>query len=240
MSPSVIENFVVGIITTVVTAVATWLWGKFRRSNLLNRRAAFFGLSPGESSLAVMNQKPDSLNAMAHADVLTLIEVVKLTSEIQSKLEIAPFNQVVEPGGGITEFCLGGPDSNLRTKVHLETFLKGIHLKPYVPGDPDNIAIATRDKVYRYEKNQTEYAILARFFPNASANPTILICGQSSRSNRGAAYYLIQNYDQILRKKYSNKKQFCLVIGLQSPLTYGYKSAYLEDDVTAIAFVPFI
>lgn len=94
--------------------------------------------------------------------------------------------------------------------------------------------------MYHYEKNQTEYAILARFFPNASANPTILICGQSSRSNRGAAYYLIQNYDQILRKKYSNKKQFCLVIGLQSPLTYGYKSARLEDDVTAIAFVPYV
>lgn len=98
MSPSVIENFVVGVITTVVTAIATWLWGRVRRSTLLNRRAAFFGLSPGESSLAVMNQKPDSLNTMAHADVLTLIEVVKLTSEIHSKLEIAPFNQVVEPG----------------------------------------------------------------------------------------------------------------------------------------------
>jgi hypothetical protein len=240
MSPSVIENFVVGIITTVVAAIATWLWGKVWRSTLLNRRAAFFGLSPGESSLAVMNQKPDSLNTMSHADVQTLVEVVKLTNEIGSKLEIAPFDEILEPAGKVTEFCLGGPDSNRRTKVHLETFLRGIILKPYAPGDPDNIAIATKDAIYRYKKNESEYAILARFYPNETANPVILICGQTARSNRGAIHYLIEHYDQALREKYGNKRQFCLMIGLRSPSTYGYKSVYLEEDLTGIAFIPFI
>jgi hypothetical protein len=239
MAPSVIENFVVGIITTVVVAIVTWFWGRFRRSTLLNRRAAFFGISPGESSLAVINQKPDNVNTMSHADVQTLVEVVKLTNEVGSKLEIAPFDQILEPAGNVTEFCLGGPDSNRRTKVHLETFLHGVILKPYAPGDQDNIAIATKDRIYRYKKNESEYAILARFYPNATANPVILICGQTARSNRGAIHYLIEHYDHTLRKKYGNKRQFCLIIGLQSPVTYGYKSAFLESDLTDIAFVPF-
>ena len=238
ISASIIENFVVGLITSVVTAIGVWLWGRFRRSTLLNRRAAFFGLSPGESSLAVMNQKSGSLNAMTHADVETLVEVVKLISEIGSKLEIAVFDQILEPAGTMTEFCLGGPDSNPRTKVHLETFLQGIKLKPYAPGDPDNIAIVTQGKIYRYEKNQSEYAILARFYPNATGSPVILICGQTSRSNRGAIYYLIEHYDHALRKQYGQKKPFCLIIRLSSPLTYGYKSAYLEDDLTETAFEP--
>ena len=239
MPPSVVENLVVGIATSIITALAAWLWDKTRKSTILNRKAAFFGLQPKGQCLVVMNQNPKSLNTMSYADVRTLVEVVKLAEEIGVELEVAPFDQIAEPAGEVTEFCLGGPDSNQRTKVHLANFLKGVRFNPYMPGDPNNIAIVTQNGTFRYEKDQSEYAILARFYPNPKRHPVILICGQTARANQGAAHYLIENYDHFLRRSFGNKKQFCLLIRLQSPLTYGYKSARLEKDLTSTAFTPF-
>jgi hypothetical protein len=239
MSPSVIENFVVGLITSIVTAVAVWLWNKIRQSRILNRRAAFFGIKPKEKCLAVMNHNPKSLNTMSHSDVQTLIDIAKLADEIGSEIIVAPFDKILEPAGEMTEFCLGGPDSNQRTKVHLDNFLKGIHLKPYNPGNSDNIAVVTKDETFRYEKNNSEHAVLAKFYPNPDSHPVILVCGQTARSNQGAIYYLTQNYDDSLRKKFGHRKRFCLIIKLQSPSVYGYKSARLEKDLTDTAFIPF-
>lgn len=239
MTPSVIENFIVGIATSIVTAVAVWSWNKIYQSRILNRRAAFFGLLPKEQCFAVMNQNPKSLNAMSHSDVQTLVEVVKLAEKIEADLKVAPFEQFLEPPGSVTEFCLGGPDSNQRTKIHLANFLKGVRFNPYMPGNPDNIAILVQGQNFQYEKNQSEHAILARFFPASKSHPVILISGQTARSNQGAVHYLIENYDYFLRKKFGSGKQFCLLIKLYSPLTYGYKSAKLEKDLTKVAFIPF-
>lgn len=176
---------------------------------------------------------------MSHADVQTLVEVVQLVERIGAELEIAPFNQILEPAGYVTEFCLGGPDSNQRTKIHLSNFLQGVRINPYMPGDPNNIAILIKDEIFRYEKNQSEFAVLARLFPEPKKHPIILVCGQTARSNRGAVYYLIQNYDEFLRKQYGDRKQFCLILKLQSPLIYGYRSAKLVKDLTDTAFIPF-
>lgn len=239
MSPSVIENFVVGIITSVVTAVAFWLWGTIRKSQILNRRSAFFGISPKENCLVVMNHSARDQNVMAHGDVETLVEVVRLVDEIGGKLVIARFDRILEPAGEMTEFCIGGPDSNQRTKVHLENFLKGVRYNPYSPDSPDNVALVTKDEIYRYKKHEDEYAILARFYSEPDSYPVILICGQTSRSNQGATHYLVKNYEKFLREKFGNKKPFCLIIKLQSPLTYGFRSVRLVKDVTDIAFVPF-
>lgn len=236
MSPSVIENFIVGIVTSITTAVAVWFWNKFRQSMLLNRKAAFFGLKPKGQCFAVMNQNPKQLNTMSHADVQTLVEVVKLAEKIDVELKVAPFKQFLEPPGSVTEFCLGGPDSNERTKIHLENFLKGIRFNPYMPGDPDNIAILTQSQKFQYKKNQTEYAILAKLYPDNDSQPVILVSGQTARSNQGAVYYLLKNYDRSLRQTFGIKKQFCLLIKLHSPQTYGYKSAKLEKDLTSDAF----
>ncbi len=235
MPPSVVENLVVGIVTSIITALAAWLWNKTRKSTILNRKAAFFGLQPKGQCLVVMNQNPKNLNTMSHADVLTLVEVVKLAEEIGVEVEVAPFDQIVEPAGEVTEFCLGGPDSNQRTKVHLANFLQGVRFNPYIPGDLNNIAIVTQNETFRYEKDQNEYAILARFYPNPKKHPVILLCGQTARSNQGAVHYLIENYDHFLRKSFGNKKPFCLLIQLQSPLTYGYKSTRLKKDLTGTA-----
>lgn len=240
MSPSVIENFVVGVVTSVVTAIGVWLWSKIQASQVLNQRAAFFGISPKENCLVVMNHSARDQSVMTHGDVETLVEVVRLVDKIGGKLSIARFDRILEPAGEMSEFCIGGPDSNQRTKVHLENFLKGIRHNPYSPDSPDNIAIVTKEEIYRYKRHEDEYAVLARFYPDPDSYPVILICGQTSRSNQGAIHYLVKNYDGFLRKKFGNKKPFCLVLKLQSPLTYGFKSVQLVKDVTDTAFVPLV
>ncbi|MDB9439564.1 hypothetical protein PN450_22855 [Dolichospermum lemmermannii CS-548] len=188
ISPSVIENFTVGIITSIVTAVVVWLWGKIRALQILNRKSAFFGISSKENCLVVMNHdsNPNHKNTMALGDVETLIEVTRLIDEIHGKLVIAHFESILERPGKTAEFCIGGPDSNQRTKVHLETFIQGIYFNAYIPNDPDNIAIVTKEDKYRYVKNQDEHAILARFYPESDSYPIILICGQTSKGNQGA------------------------------------------------------
>ena len=78
-----------------------------------------------------------------------------------------------------------------------------------MPDSSDNIMIVTHDKQYGYIKNESEHAILTRFYPEPNAYPVILICGRSSRGNQGAAHYLSKNYDGYLRKTFGNKKPFC-------------------------------
>ena len=239
MPPSVVENLIVGFATSIITAIGVWIWNKIRHSRIINRKTTFFGVSIKDKCLVVMNRNPNNLNTMSHEDVQTLLEVVKLAEGIGVELEVAPFDEILEPAGVMTEFCLGGPDSNQRTKIHLANFLKGVRFNPYTPSHPDNIAIVTPNGTFQYEKNHNEYAILARIYPDPKAHPIILISGQTARSNQGAIHYLIENYDQFLREKFGTRKQFCLLLRLQSPLVYGYKSSRLERDMTDTAFLPF-
>lgn len=238
MSPSVIENFVVGVVTSIVTALAVWLWRNFRESQILNRKAEFFNIARGDQCLAVMNHNPRGRDTMSHCDIETLIEIVRLVDDIGGRAKIAPFDKILEPAGEVTEFCIGSPASNQRTQVHAENFLKGVEFTPYIQDDPDSLAIITKDDKFRHKAYEDEYAVLTRFYPTPDSQPVILISGQTSRSNQGATYYLIKNYNTSLRKKFGSKRSFCLVLKLQSPLTYGHKSVTLVKDITDVAFTP--
>lgn len=237
MSPSVIENFVVGIVTSITTALAVWLWRNIRETRRLNRKAEFFNISRGEQCLTVMNHNPRGRDMMSHCDIETLIELVRLIDEIGGKPKIAAFDKVLEPPGEMTEFCIGGPDSNHRTKVHAENFLKGVRFLPLSLNDPDNLAIVTSTGKFKHIAYEEEYVILARLYPKPTSRPVILISGQTSRSNQGATHYLIKNYNSTLRKQFGSKRPFCLLLKLQSPRTYGYKSVGLVEDITNTAFV---
>ncbi|MGD1949992.1 MAG: hypothetical protein ACFB14_10135 [Leptolyngbyaceae cyanobacterium] len=237
LSPSVIENFTVGVITSIITGLAVWSWAKLRTSQLLNRRSAFFGIAPKENCLIVINHDPRNQNAMAMGDVGTLIEMVRLVDTINGKATIAKFDRILEPAGTTTEFCIGGPSSNQRIHVHLANFLPGIVFNDYIADNPDSLAILTKDRTYHYKKDQDEYAILARFFPEPDAYPVILICGQTSKANHGAVHYLVKAHDGYLRKTFGNRRPFCVVVKLRSPLTYGVRSVQFVEDISKVAFV---
>lgn len=232
-----LENLLIGIVTSIITGLAVWLWDRIRFSRNLNRKSDFFGIRPSEQVLIIMNQHPQTPHRMSHGDVETLVEVARIVHEIRGEATIAPFDKILEPAGSVTEFCIGGPDSNERTKAHLRNFLKGIYINPYSPGTPDSIAILTKGEIFRFERDEKEYAILAKFRPASNSHPVLLVCGQTSKTNRAAGYYLGQNYDKSLRKKFGNG-QFCLILKVTSPASYGYKAVELAKDVTDTAFTP--
>lgn len=197
-------------------------------------------MAPNENCLIVINHDPRHQNAMAMGDVETLIEMVRLVDTINSKATIAKFDHILEPAGAITEFCIGGPASNQRTNVHLTNFLPGITINPYFADSLDSLAIKTKDHTYRYKKDTDEYAILSRFFPEPDANPVILITGQTAKANHGAVHYLVKAHDGYLRNIFGNRKPFCIVLKLISPLTYGIRSVQVVADISKVAFTPVI
>ena len=236
MPSSVIENFIVGIATSIVTALVVWIWRNFRESQLLNRKAEFFNITRGESCLAVMNHNPRGRGMMSHGDIETLVELVRIVEGVGGTLNIAPFDKILEPAGETTEFCIGSPASNDRTGVHAENFLKGVQFLPYSLDDPDSLAIIVSEGKFRHEAYEEEYVVLARFYPYPNSQPIFLISGQTASSNHGATYYLLKNFHSSLRRKFGSSRPFCLLLKLQSPRTYGYKSVGLVADITNTAF----
>src|SRR5512145_59531 len=130
MSPA-IENLVIGLLTSVITAIVVWLWQKTRRTYLLNKKSRFFGIAAKEKCLLVMNHNPDQPSTMNHNDIYVLIEAAKITHDLEGEIVIAPYDVALEGTGEVTEFCIGGPDANQRSKAHIERFLKNVHFKPF-------------------------------------------------------------------------------------------------------------
>jgi hypothetical protein len=238
LMPASLENLVIGVATSAVTAVIVWAWGRLARLRRRNRRAAFFGLSPGDPCVVVMNRHNEASNAMHHNDVEGLVDLIRLVEEIGAKPVVVRFDRILEPAGETAELCIGGPASNERARVHLKTYLPGIQFRPYAAGEQRSLAIVTGDDVFPYEETELEHVVLARFYPDASSYPVILISGQSSLSNRGAISYLAKHYERSVRLLHPDGESFCFVLTLKSPLVYGIKSVHLAKDVTATAFRP--
>ena len=228
-----LQDFLIGIITSIVTGLAVWLWQKIRQSQILNSNSKFFGLKLGDECLVVLGQYRGQ-NATSHNDIDSVVGAIKLIHEIGCRVKVASSDKTIESPGDITEFCIGGPGSNERTKIHLDTFLKDIQMNPYAH-ETAPLAIITKKKTYKYENGENEYAVLAKFKPKPNGKPVFLICGQTGFSNKGAVYFLEQNYNKGIKKKYGNG-EFCLIVRVVSPWSYGHKSVEQVDDITEIAF----
>lgn len=175
--------------------------------------------------------------AIHQDDVYTFIEILRIVNEVGGQPVIVPHNQTIEAAGTLTEFCIGGPLSNSRTKAHLSNYLKGVIINPY-DDTKNSMAILTKEDMFFYERGEKEYSVLAKFWPKTENAPIFLICGQTAVSNRAAAYFLAQNYDSYLRMKFDDKP-FCLVLCVPSPMSYSYKMVEIVKDITNIAFDKF-
>jgi hypothetical protein len=170
---------------------------------------------------------------MSHEDVGSLVEAATIAHELNADLDVKPFDRVAVPAGSVAEFCIGGPSSNDRSRVHLENYLPAVSMNPY-NHESAPLAITIDGDTYGIEKNVREYALLARLLPTPESHPVFLICGQTSIANRGATHYLLQNR-KTLRKQFGSRP-FCLVVRVASPWTYGYRMTALENDITGRAF----
>lgn len=203
--------------------------------------SSFFEIKPNDTCYIILNNDPRSPKTMAHGDVETLIETVKIVHELGGNVEVAPFDEKPKGVGIMTEFCIGGPDSNKRTKAHLANHFNGLRFHDYSPGNPDSIAIEFEGKKYRYEKNEDgtlkqAYAILAKFRNNELPNsrPVFLICGQTQVTNKSAISYLMQNYKKL--GKEFNDKPFCLIVKPRDYKSYGYQDVVRVDNLTGLIF----
>jgi len=232
ISPT-LQDLLIGITTSVITGVAVWLWQKIQQSRLGNRKANFFGLKPNDECLVVLGNYRGQ-NATSHGDIDSMVEAVKIIHSIGYGVKVAPFDKAIESPGESSEICIGGPSSNDRTGTHLSAFFNEIHVNSH-DAPTDRLAIVTKKKVYRYESGEKEYALLSKFYPRVGGKPVFLICGQTAFATKGASYYLAKNFDDSIRKKYGNG-EFCFIVRVISPWTFGHKSVELVDDISKFAF----
>lgn len=231
---NIIEELIVAIVLSIITGISIKLLDKTKRYGLFRRKSKFFGVNKKQTILIVMNHHPRRRHTMAHQDILTIVDVSKLVHDLGGIEKVTAYDEEPGPPGKTTEFCIGGPDSNDRTKAHISEFLSKIKNIPY-SNEKDGLTIIVGNNKYRYEKEKKAYVILAKFFSKLNSNPTFLISGQTSLSNRAALYYLIKNYKE-LHKKYSSSRQFCLILKISNFREYGYETVKLVDDVTNLTF----
>lgn len=171
-------NIVIGLVTSVLSGGSVWAWQRARNIRILRRKQAFFGLKPYAPCLIVMNHKYDAPGSTAQNDVQVMIRVATLASEIGSKVSVKSCDEVKGINADHTEFCIGGINSNPRTLEYLANYLPGVALKPYSTTRRDSAAIVVGEQRFLFEHGKTEYALVAKFTPPASARPVMIICGR--------------------------------------------------------------
>jgi hypothetical protein len=173
---------------------------------------------------------------MHHHDVYAMIEVATLAASTGSPVSVESCNDFQGLNGNRTEFCLGGPGggSNPRTGAHLAAQLPGVRTQ--VAGTrPLTYEIGGR--LYRCSPGTEEFALVAKFTPDGSTRPVILICGQTALSNRAAVSYLKREH-RALARTLPDLRRFALMLQVTASDAFGHEAAAVAADVTAAAFAP--
>lgn len=232
---SVLANIALGLATSLVGGGFVWVWERAKRTRRLNRKAAFFGVRPGETCLIVLGNKHNAPGTAQYADIRAVMEIAMLVGELGCAVEVET-GDFRGGNGDRTEFCVGGPigGANLRTGGHLATHLPGVTIHPYGAG-PDSVAITVGGERYPFDHDNEEYALVAKFAPQESSRPVLLVCGQSPVANQAAIHFLRREHPRIAQTL-DSPDRYCLLIKVSGIGTYAHHHATLERDVTAAAF----
>lgn len=230
-----VENLIIGVLSIILGGSAVWFAARAFRALNLKRGADFLGLERGGSCRLVVGKYHDQA-ATSHRDVSALVDAVAIIQPFDPDVIVASSDDALEPVGDVTEFCIGGPDSNRRTIVHMREFLPGVKAYSY-KDEEHRLEIRTERQSFSYKRGKREHAILAKIVKNLNSKPLFLVCGQTAIANRGALHYLHENYHSMLRKRYCLGR-FCVIVCLVSPEAYGHKMVEEAEDVTETAFSP--
>ena len=232
---SVVANIALGLVTSVVGGGLAWLWQRARHIGYVNRKASFFRVRPGETCLAVLGGKHNAPTTAQYADIRAIIEFAMLAGELGCPIEVES-GDFRGGSGDRTEFCVGGPlgGANPRAGGHLALYLPGVTIHPYGSG-PDAAAFEVGGELYRFDHDNEEYALAAKFTPYGSDRPVLLVCGHSPLANQAAIHFLRREYVRLVRDLESTER-YCLLIKISGMATYAHHHAVLERDVTAAAF----
>lgn len=227
------KDVIASLVATVIWFGLGWLAATLRARALRRRGERFFCLGRGSTCRVIVGQYREH-PAVAAFDVGAIIETLATVQPFQPTVESPDSSRIMEAAGDVTEFCIGGPDSNQRTAAHLAEYLGGIEVRSYE--EDRALRILTKSNSYVYSRGKQVFVVLARIHATTGSRPVFLVCGQNSLSNRAAIYYLRKNRSKVLQRRFGYG-QFCLILGVSAPSAFGYKMAELVEDVTDTAFL---
>lgn len=232
---SVLANVAIGLLTSLVGLGLGSLWQRGRRSRALHRKAAFFGVRPGEHCLLVVGAKHGRPGTTQQRDLRAVVELAVLLTELDCRVSVES-GELRGSNGDRTEFCVGGPigGSNPRTGGHLTAHLPGVAIRPF-SDRPDSVAIVVGGERYSFDRGHQEYAVVAKFTPPESSRPVMLVCGQSSVANQAAVHFLRREYARVARSV-ASVDRYCLLVKVSHIGVYAFHRSVLERDVSAVAF----
>ncbi len=232
---SALANIAMGLVTSLLGGGFVWLWERGKRTRTLNRKARFFGIRPGETCLVVLPNKHNAPGTAHHRDVQAVVQVAMLAGELGGHVVVAS-DSLRGSNGDRTEFCVGGPlgDANIRAGGHLAAYLPGVTLHPY-SDRPDSVAFSVGGEQYLFDRGNAEYALVAKFTPQESSRPVVLVCGQSALANQAAIHFLRREYARVATE-ITSEERYCLLIKISDIRTYEFHRAVLERDISAAAF----
>jgi hypothetical protein len=117
--------------------------------------------------------------------------------------------------------------------AHLRSALPGVRFTPDTEAD-GALTFQVGDRTYHRRAEVEEFVLLARFRPSTSDGSVFVLAGQTALTNLAAARYVTAHYP-ALRKRY-RRRDFCLVLGIREPKTFGADRVELVADLTGQAF----
>ncbi|MGP3982224.1 hypothetical protein [Streptomyces sp. KR80] len=232
-----VRNIVLGVLAAGISAGLGWLARTYLWRRRLQRKQRFFGLPTNSECLLVVNRSAGTGDwTVARRDVFALLELSAIVKDCGANPHIVPHDSIGQGFGERTEFCIGGPVSNLRMVAHLRSLLPGVEVNTDSEPGPDRGAFRIGSERYRMEKGKVEHVLLARLTAGQDARPVFLACGQHSNANHAAVRYLARQHDRLARK-YGNDS-FCLLLKAVNSQAYGPDVVELVSDVTRAATTP--
>jgi hypothetical protein len=227
-----VRDLLVNLVASALAGLAVWVAQRVLAHRRLTRKRAFFGLKPGEPALLVVARHASSPREQSvhRRDVAALVELAAVVRECGGRSEL------VAPGastglGKMTEFCVGGRETNPRAAAHLRAMLPGVEMTTYQEsGRQGSVSVGPHRFVRDPER--VEYAVLARTVVNDHMVFSIL--GQTSFGNLAAVRYLAA-HQRSLQRRYG-VTAFCLVLRVVEPDAYGADLVEVAADVSADAF----
>ena len=114
-----VRNIVLGVLAAGISAALGRLARTYLWKRRLRRKQAFFGLPGNSESLLVVNREAGRDGSVHRFDVFALIELSALIKDCGANAQII-WHDIAQQGfGERTEFCAGGPFSNLRVPRRL-------------------------------------------------------------------------------------------------------------------------
>ncbi|MFR9675547.1 hypothetical protein [Streptomyces sp. TR06-5] len=234
-----VREIVLGVLAAGVTAALGWFARTYLWRRALRRKQRFFGLAPHSECVLVVNRDPASPTwSVARRDAFALLDLAALVKDCEAHPDIVAHDEAQQGFGERTEFCVGGPASNLRTAAHLRAFLPGVVVNTEPEPGPDRAAFTIGGDRRPMEKGRSEYVLLARLTTgDRGARPVFLLAGQSGVTQQAAARHLARHHRRLARK-YGRKGTFCLLLEVRDSDAYGPDVVRVVGDVTRAATAP--